>query len=106
MVVMHIEIKAKPERVAFVEIALAEVAADVRQQDGCLEYQWLRKPGSPAEFVVYAEFESRAAFDAYREGRLVRKIELEMLPLIAEPPRYKHLEATVIEQGGPIGPAE
>jgi quinol monooxygenase YgiN len=99
MILVHIEVAAKPNLVSFLEIALAEVAATVREQEGCLKYQWLRVPGSPAEFVVYAEFESREAFETYQQGHLVQKVELEMLPLLAEPPRFKHFEAEVISQG-------
>jgi quinol monooxygenase YgiN len=99
MVLMHIEVAAKPNLVSFLEIALAEVAASVREQEGCLKYQWLRVPGSRNEFVIYAEFESREAFEAYQQERLVRKAELEMLPLLAAPPHHKHFEAEVISQG-------
>ena len=99
MILMHIEVAAKPNLVSFLEIALAQVAASVREQEGCLKYQWLRVPASPAEFVVYAEFESREAFEAYQQGRLVRKVELEMIPLLAALPRHKHFEAEVISQG-------
>ncbi len=99
MVLVHIEVSAKPEVVSFLEIALAEVAASVSEQKGCLKYQWLRVPGSPADFVVYAEFESREAFEAYQQGRLVRTVELEMIPLLAAPPNYKHFEASIISQG-------
>ncbi len=99
VVLMHVEISAKPELVSFLEIALAEVAASVSEQEGCLKYQWLRVPGSPAEFVVYAEFESKEAFEAYQQETLVRTAELEMIPLLAATPRHKHFEASVISQG-------
>jgi quinol monooxygenase YgiN len=99
MVLVHIEVAAKPNLISFLEIALAEVATSVREQAGCLKYQWLRVPGSPNEFVVYAEFESREAFEAYQQDGLVRNAELEMLPLLAAPPHYKHFEAGVISQG-------
>jgi len=97
-VIMHVEVAAKPQLVSFLEIALAEVAATVREQEGCLKYQWLRVPGSPAEFVIYAEFESKEAFEAYQQERRVRKAELEMIPLLAAPPRHKHFEVRVISQ--------
>lgn len=99
MIVIHIEVAARPDLVSFLEIALAEVTSLVTEQEGCLRYQWLRVPGAPTDFVVYGEFASHEAFAKYQQSPAVRKIEMELIPLLAGLPRFKHLDARVISEG-------
>lgn len=57
MVVIHVEVSAKPEMVSLFEIALAEVSSAAADLEGCKKYQWFRVPATHQDFVIYAEFD-------------------------------------------------
>ena len=99
MIVVQVSVRAKPENVARLEQTLREVVAEARQSSGCLFYEWYRSPDVEREIFVYAEFDSEEAFAQYRKGPVVKKIGEQVIPLLEGRPSFKHLNATVLEQG-------
>ena len=99
MIVVQVSVRAKPENVARLEHTLREVVAEARQSSGCLSYGWYRSPDAEREIFVYAEFDTDEAFARYRKGPVVKKIGEQVIPLLEGWPSFKHLSATVLEQG-------
>lgn len=99
MIVVQVSVESKPENAERVEELLREVVDEALQAPGCLSYGWYRSPDIDREIFVYAEFESEDAFTRYRKGPVVKKIGEQVLPLLERRPSFKHLRATVMEQG-------
>lgn len=99
MVLIQVSVTAKPEHHDSLQQVLQEVIAAARRVEGCLRYEWFRDPDHDRRVFVYAEFESEAAFAAYRQGPVVRMIVDQLLPLLEAHPSFKHFRATVFEQG-------
>jgi hypothetical protein len=58
-----------------------------------------RSPDVEHEIFIHAEFDSDEAFAPYRKGPVVKKIGEQLIPLLERRPSFKHLSATVLEQG-------
>lgn len=99
MVLIQVSATAKPEHRDSLQRVLREVIAAAREVEGCLRYDWFPDPDHDRQVFVYAEFESDAAFSAYRQGPVVRMIVDRLLPLLEVRPSFKHFRATVFEQG-------
>jgi quinol monooxygenase YgiN len=99
VIVVQVSVRSKPENVARLEQTLREVVAEARASSGCLSYDWYRSPDVEREIFVYAEFDTDDAFAQYRKGPVVKKIGEQVIPLLEGRPSFKHLSATVLEQG-------
>jgi quinol monooxygenase YgiN len=99
VIVVQVSVRAKPENAGRLEQTLREVVAEARQSSGCLSYGWYRSPDVERDFFIYAEFDSEEAFAQYRKGPVVKKIGEQLIPLLERRPSFKHLSATVLEQG-------
>lgn len=97
--VIAVWVTARSESLEKFEQVLREVVAEARGEAGCGRYDWYRAPGAEREFFIYAEFDSDEAFAAYRQGPVVKKIGEQVIPLLEARPSFKHLRATVLEQG-------
>jgi len=99
MIVVQVSVRSKAEHAARLEQVLREVVAGALQSPGCLSYGWYRSPDVDREIFIYAEFDTEEAFARYRKGPVVKKIGEHVLPLLEARPSFKHLAATVLEQG-------
>ena len=99
MIVVQVSARAKPGNVQRLEEALRQVTGEARRLPGCLRYDWFRSPDVEREVFVYAEFDSDEAFREYRKGPVVKTIAEQLIPLLETRPSFKHLNATVLEQG-------
>jgi len=99
VIVVQVSVRRKPENVERLEQLLREVVGEARQAAGCLRYDWYRSPDAEFDRFIYAEFASDDAFAQYRNGPVVKKIGEQLMPLLDGRPSFKHLRATVLEQG-------
>jgi quinol monooxygenase YgiN len=99
VIVVQVSVRAKPEHVERLEQLLRQVVTEARQLPGCIRYDWYRSPDTEREMFGYAEFDSDEAFAQYRKGPVVKKIGEQLIPLLETRPSFKHLSATVLEQG-------
>ncbi len=99
MIVVQVSVRAKPDNVERLEQLLRQVVTEARQLPGCARYEWYRSPDAEREKFVYAEFDSEEVFAQYRKGPVVKKIGEQLVPLLETRPSFKHLSATVLEQG-------
>lgn len=99
MIVIEVSVRSKAPNVDRLEQLLRDVVEEARQAPGCLRYDWYRSPDSEHERFIYAEFDSDNAFALYRKGPIVRKIVEQLIPLLDGRPSFKHLSATILEQG-------
>lgn len=99
MIVVQVSVRAKPDNVERLEQLLREIVNEARRLPGCIRYDWYRAPDSERERFAYAEFDSDDAFAQYRQGPVVKKIGEQLVPLLEARPSFKHLSATVLEQG-------
>ena len=97
MVVIYVSVKTNEAIVTKFEDTLRLIVADARNVSGCLKYEWFRRPDASNHFVIYGEFESEEDFAAYHQSPVVERIESELIPMLIEPPSFKHFRATLME---------
>jgi len=73
MITVLFHVRVKPSREAEFNTVAAELTASSRQDDGCIEYVFHRRVGSPQEVVLYEQWRDQDALSAH-VGRLVRDI--------------------------------
>ena len=97
MVLFHVSVTAKEEAVSAFERSLRGVVDDARQTTGCVKYEWYRRPDSRQGYVIYGEFDTKEHFEAYLNPAVVQRIGVELMPLLAAEPEFKHYEASLLE---------
>ncbi len=73
MITVLFHVKVKPSREAEFNAIAAELTASSRRDDGCIEYVFHRRIGSPQEVVLYEQWRDQEALTAH-VGRLVREL--------------------------------
>ena len=99
MVLIHVAVKIKEDVANEFEQTLRQVVADAHKTTGCVKYEWYRVPDSPKGYVVYGEFDTKENFEEYLDSNVVKRIGDELIPLLDASPKFKHYEATILEDG-------
>lgn len=98
MIVAYVVVETQDHAASEFERILSEIQAEVRQMTGCITNEWYRHPDSPNKYISYGEFDTHEHFESYLNSELVKRIGAEIIPLLANPPRFKHYEATILEE--------
>jgi quinol monooxygenase YgiN len=93
MMVIRVVLKVKPEQEAAFAAFLADESAAVRQLDGCLRYALFKATDAEHTYLLYEEWASQAAFDAYKAGPLLKKSFEVLGPMMAGPPDSAYFTA-------------
>ena len=64
-VVLYAEFTARPERLADVVRLITQLAEDVREEPGNLEFTVYQRAEDPCRFFVFERYADRAAFEAH-----------------------------------------
>lgn len=94
MMVIRVVVDVKPESVDAFIAHLDDEAPKVRELDGCLRYQLFRDPAEPTRFLLYEEWASEAAFEAYRSSELLSNSFAVLGPMMAGPPDSQYFAAS------------
>ena len=65
MITVFFQVKVSPSREAEFNAIVAELTASSRQDDGCIEYVFHRRIGSPQEVVLYEQWRDQDALSAH-----------------------------------------
>lgn len=86
MIIIHVQVKIKPEkRSKFLEIARQE-AEQARTLQGCIRYEWMGDVNGDDTFTVYEEWETQADFDAYKQSDYFKQLNNVFAALVAAAP--------------------
>jgi len=94
MMVIRVAVTVKPESVDAFVAHLREESRQVREMEGCVRYQLFRDPDEPTRFLLYEEWATPAAFEAYQGSELLRNSFAVLGPMMAGPPDSQYFEAT------------
>lgn len=97
MVLIHVSVKTKGNMVSEFERTLRAVVDDAHKTAGCMKYEWYRVPDSSEAYIIYGEFDTKENFAQYLNSAVVKRIGVELMPLLEAPPTFKHYEATILE---------
>jgi len=86
MMVIRVVVDVRPEHTEAFVAHLREEALQVRELDGCERYELFRDSEREHRFLLYEEWASREAFDAYRESDLLRESFAVLGPMMAGAP--------------------
>lgn len=78
-------IKAKPGMERRMQQDLLALLAPTRSEDGCITFDLLSDINDPAVFILYENWESKAALDAHFEQPYVKKVLQAYEVTLAEP---------------------
>jgi len=93
MFVARIAMKVQARhRGAFREYVLSEVRV-ARELDGCVEYAFCEDLSDPARVLLYEEWATRDAFDAYRASALFATAGARLRPLLEGAPNSAYYES-------------
>ncbi len=93
MMVIRVVIDVVPEqRGAFVE-AIEQEAELVRTFDGCERYQLYADVSDEHRFLLYEEWSTPEAFDAYRTSDALKQSFAKLGPMMAGPPDSAYFRA-------------
>jgi len=96
MIIIHVQVKIKPEkRDEFLDIAHQE-AAHARTLKGCIRYEWMGDVKDGNTFTVYEEWATQADFDAYRNSDDFKQLNDIFAPLMAAAPDSHYYNAEPI----------
>lgn len=95
MMVIRVQIDVKPEQHdAFVSY-LQDEAATVRKLDGCERYDLYEDVTVDNRFLLYEEWASPEAFEAYRTSDLLKQSFAVLGPMMSGPPDSAYFHANL-----------
>jgi quinol monooxygenase YgiN len=88
---VHLEVKAKPERVHDVIGLLKQLLPETRAYDGCQEVAvYLNEDGRT--FVYFEMWDSKSHYERYLAWREETGVLAELVALIEDPPNIRYFE--------------
>ncbi len=97
MMVIRVVVTVKPEEADSFVAHLTDEAAEVRLLDGCQRFELFQSPEETGRFLLYEEWASATAFDAYRNSPRFRQSFAVLGPMMAGPPDSQYFLATATE---------
>ncbi|MBO6933395.1 MAG: antibiotic biosynthesis monooxygenase [Deltaproteobacteria bacterium] len=94
MMVIRVVVDVKVDSVDAFIAHLNVEAPKVRELAGCLRYQLFRDPSEPTRFLLYEEWSTEAAFEAYRSSELLSRSFAVLGPMMAGPPDSQYFAAS------------
>lgn len=94
MMVIRVVVDVKADSVDAFIAHLNVEAPKVRELAGCLRYQLFRDPSEPTRFLLYEEWATEAAFEAYRSSELLSQSFAVLGPMMAGPPDSQYFAAS------------
>lgn len=96
MIVIRVQTRVKPEmRSEFLQQAQKDVAQS-REFEGCVQIHWSENIEDPNVFTLYEEWETPAAFDAFKSSEAFKRNGEVMFPMFAEAPNLAYYNASAM----------
>lgn len=93
MFIARVELEIKPsEQDAFRAYASSD-ALEVRDLPGCVRYRFTEDVSEPSHVLLYEEWSSRAAFEAYKASPLFAAAGAKLRPMLSAPPTSAYYES-------------
>jgi quinol monooxygenase YgiN len=95
MIIIRVTMSVQAEnREKFLEL-LNQEAKEVRQLEGCVRFTIFEDVSSEKALLLYEEWESLAAFDAYRTSEAFKETGQQLFPLMDGKPDSAYYSAEV-----------
>lgn len=94
MMVIRVLVDVQPDQTEAFVAHLAEEAPQVRALDGCERFELFVDPSAPNRFLLYEEWASAEAFEAYQGSALLRESFAVLGPMMAGPPQSAYYAAS------------
>ena len=93
MIIARIELELQPsQQPSFRHYARSE-AARARVLEGCVRYAFHEDVADPLRVLLYEEWTSREAFEAYKASPLFAEAGQHLRPMLAAPPKSAYYES-------------
>jgi quinol monooxygenase YgiN len=90
MIVLHVTIQVKPEKVAeFLEVVRHDAEHSEQDEPGCLRFDVLQDRDDPNRFYFYEVYRDEAAFEAHRQTPHFKLYFEKSQPLLAAAPERR-----------------
>jgi quinol monooxygenase YgiN len=97
MIVIHVQVQVKAEKIIdFVDAAKRDTLTG-QAFAGCRAYQWAENLSSPHTFILYEEWETREAFEAFKQSDYFKNTGAVLMPLLDGAPGSHYYNATLLE---------
>lgn len=96
MIVIRVLMNVKPQDRAVFASMMHEDIIESRKFEGCVRFDLFSDPADPNAFLLYEEWDSLAAFDAYRHSDYLKERGAQIFPLLSQPPQSAYYEAAVL----------
>ena len=97
-VVVRVRVQIKPDQIDAFTRYMAQESEQARALEGCERYEVFRATdGDGGTFLLYEEWASQAAFDAYRNSPLLKQSFAVLGPMMAGPPDSAYYSAHAFE---------
>lgn len=95
MIVVRVLLNVKPESRDQLLAVMHDDAVETRKFAGCLRFQLYTHPLNTAELMLYEEWESAAAFEAYRQSDYLKERGGQIFPLLDGKPDAAYYDAVI-----------
>jgi autoinducer 2-degrading protein len=90
MVVLHVTLQVKPERVSeFLEVARHDAEHSEKDEPGCLRFDVIQDRDDPSRFYFYEVYRDDAALEAHRQTPHFKDYFEKSKNLLAAPPERR-----------------
>lgn len=95
MMVIRVVLRIQPDQRAAFLAYLAEESPQVRAMDGCSWYELFEDPNDEGRFLLYEEWDSADAFEAYKSTESFSQAFAVLGPMMAGPPSSAYYGAAL-----------
>lgn len=93
MIVIYVQAKVKSDKRNEFLTNVEKDLTTSRAFPGCLQFGWNEEVTQPNTFLLYEEWDSLEAFNAYKDSDHFRQVGSALMPLLAEPPKSAYYTA-------------
>ena len=97
MMVIRVVVKVKPDQEEAFQNYIQEEALAVRKMAGCDRYAFYADTTEPQTYLLYEEWASAEAFDAYKQSPALKKSFEVLGPMMAGPPDSAYFAAQIVK---------
>ncbi|MGB7337928.1 MAG: antibiotic biosynthesis monooxygenase family protein [Phototrophicaceae bacterium] len=99
MITIRVKLAIQPDRIEDFHQAIETDISDAHNFEGCLHYQYYADRNASNSFLLYQEWESRSAFDAFYQSDTFKQIGSVLFPMIEGKPESIYIDGTRFEIG-------
>jgi quinol monooxygenase YgiN len=96
MIVIRVQADIDPEKR---DIFLEQVRRDIvvsRNHSGCHLFTWCEDVSHKNRFLLYEEWDSEEAFDAYKRSEHFERVNAALRPFLSSPPESSYYTASLL----------